>query len=558
MSHSASLSPPIPNDLSQLEEASAMNQQEKNRQKRGRAKDTREANKARAEAAAGSAPLTPANAHNPSHTSQSLSTSPSAPRLPIRPVCASELSPLAPRQTAPSGLMYTSIPLGAAQTRTPLSSVPQNYEPAYPDYSSGPSLTPQSSVPPNYRPAYSHPSDSLSPAAQAQMQEVLNFQSSDPGVDRGQIQGGEYEGSSGVSDGFVAPRKKRMTQAMNVHGTIPRLCQIARTRMVIVKLTLTHRVEVHDVLARRKPKRKRAATQGDADAEDTSERGRSRKKRSGHRQASRSVKNILGERRRIVEGSYTPVQKAVCLRNPWPSASPSGDPAADDDEFEAIIEDAWDDSVDALDLPPDDFPSKNMTPQEPSLSDPPSPFHDCGVADKLVPVCFKFLSIDDLEDPSAENIAEAEDANRQLVADLQGTFMYQDPKNTSDIATIGRHRIFQKLLNAAFFAEKGINRHTWHVNGPPTAVVCGIDRWKTGRHKTVAFDAEVYGRIHKDTMEFLEAWVAEYQNTLHPVNLAQECLRDLLTNARKLLTAPVEETPSRRGMFPIHVFSGAQ
>ncbi|KAJ7155094.1 hypothetical protein C8R46DRAFT_436457 [Mycena filopes] len=330
-------------------------------------------------------------------------------------------------------------------------------------------------------------------------------------------------------------------------------------------------VEVHDVVVRRKPKRKRSVAQGEADAEDASEHGKSRKKRSGHRQASRSAKDLVGDRRRIAEASYTPVQKAVCLRIPWPLASPSGDPAAADDQFEQIIEEAWDDGVDHLGLDPDDFNARDMSPKERNLLRSRIPQVRSTimvVADKLVATCFEFVYIDDLEDPTPENIAQAEDANRQLVADLEGTFMFQNPKDTSDIATIARHRIFQKLLNAAFFAEKGSNRRGFYFSGLNElpletlgllldAVVCGIDRWQTGRHKIVNFDAEKYGRIHKDSMEFLEAWVAEYQQDIHPVNLAQECLRDLLTNARKLSVAPLEENPSRRGMFPLHVFSAS-
>ncbi|KAJ7767819.1 hypothetical protein B0H16DRAFT_1716729 [Mycena metata] len=186
--------------------------------------------------------------------------------------------------------------------------------------------------------------------------------------------------------------------------------------------------------------------------------------------------------------------------------------------------------------------------------------------DKLVAICFKFVDVKKLGDPTPENIAEAEGKNRQLVADLEGCFMYKVPTDTSDIGTIGRHCVFQQLLNAAFFAEKGINRRAFYFAGMDElpletfglfmdAVVCGIDRYKTGRYKMVDFDAEHYAHIHKESMTFLRAWVSEYQKDVHPVNLAQECLRDLLTAARKLVEAPAEKNPSRRAMFPLHVFS---
>jgi hypothetical protein len=47
-----------------------------------------------------------------------------------------------------------------------------------------------------------------------------------------------------------------------------------------------------------------------------------------------------------------------------------------------------------------------------------------GEADKLVRTGYGFIDIQSLDDPTPENIAEAQETNRQLVADLEGKFMF--------------------------------------------------------------------------------------------------------------------------------------
>jgi hypothetical protein len=47
-----------------------------------------------------------------------------------------------------------------------------------------------------------------------------------------------------------------------------------------------------------------------------------------------------------------------------------------------------------------------------------------GEADKLVGAGYGFIDIQSLDDPTPENIAEVQETNRQLVADLEGKFMF--------------------------------------------------------------------------------------------------------------------------------------
>jgi hypothetical protein len=80
-----------------------------------------------------------------------------------------------------------------------------------------------------------------------------------------------------------------------------------------------------------------------------------RKKRANRRQKSRSIREFTGDRRRIIEKAYVFLQKALAIENPWPVASESGDPSADDDEFQLLIEDAWAEAIYFLELDPEDF-----------------------------------------------------------------------------------------------------------------------------------------------------------------------------------------------------------
>ncbi|KAF8178297.1 hypothetical protein K438DRAFT_2179456 [Mycena galopus ATCC 62051] len=330
-------------------------------------------------------------------------------------------------------------------------------------------------------------------------------------------------------------------------------------------LEASFHVSMHDVDVRRRGHKRSAQETGlTSDAEDCaphSSSAKSRRKRRNRRQKSRSVRELSGDSRRAVEAAYPFIQKAVCLEVPWPLASPSGDPLADDDDFEILIDNAYDAAVSFLGLDPEDFNSTSLTTDERNLIRARITQVRGSImteATKLVQSCYGFVDVGSLEDPTPENIEATLEANRQLVADLEGTFMYEDPKATSDIATIYKHKIFQQLLNAAFFASKGINRRSHYFRDVELlpyetlallcdAIVCGIDRWKTGRYavKGDSFNAETYGRLHEDSVTFLKAWVAEYTKDVHPVNLAEARLRELLTNARKLIDEPAAQVVTR-------------
>ncbi|KAJ6544921.1 hypothetical protein B0H10DRAFT_1970008 [Mycena sp. CBHHK59/15] len=306
---------------------------------------------------------------------------------------------------------------------------------------------------------------------------------------------------------------------------------------------------MHDVNVQRKRKRTRSVPQanGGSDSDESPtvrSQKRPRKKRANRRQKSRSIREIAGIRRSITEASYDFVQKRIAINNPFPAASETGDPSAADDEFQAVTEDSWDDAVRNLGLDPDDFQDIRM---EESLL---VRGYIMAVANELVRT-----------ESHPEKIAEVREKNRDLVQSLEGTFMFLNPKDTGDLATVGHHSIFQKLLNAAFFAKKGKNCRAHYFNGLESlpeqtfgllmdATVCGIDRWKTGEHQMVAFEAEEYRPIHRESMQFIKDWMAEFSRDVYPVNLARERLREMLTNARKLSEAPAEPTKTRCSMFP--------
>ncbi|KAJ6552942.1 hypothetical protein B0H19DRAFT_1263378 [Mycena capillaripes] len=325
---------------------------------------------------------------------------------------------------------------------------------------------------------------------------------------------------------------------------------------------------MHDVNVERKRKRTRSVPQADggSDSDNSPSTVRSqkrpRKKRAHRRQKSRSIREITGIRRSITEASYDFVQKRITIEMPFPAASETGDPSAADDEYQAVTEDSWDDAVKHLGLDPEEFQDIRM---EESLLMRSRISQVRGyimaVADKLVRTEYGFVDIYSLEDPTPEKIAEVREHNRDLVESLEGTFMFLNPKDTTDLATVGHHSIFQKLLNAAFFAKKGKNRRAHYFNDLEAlpkqtfgllmdATVCGIDRWKTGEHQMVPFEAEEYRPIHQESMQFIEDWTAEFSRDVYPVNVAQERLREMLTKARKLAQAPAEPSKQRRSMFP--------
>ncbi|KAJ7921625.1 hypothetical protein B0H13DRAFT_2318323 [Mycena leptocephala] len=286
-------------------------------------------------------------------------------------------------------------------------------------------------------------------------------------------------------------------------------------------------VEMHDVYVRKKHKKRKRVpqTDQDSDVDDSPSRSepakKKRKKRANRRQKSRGIREFTGDHRRILEKAYLFLQKALAIH--------------------ILIKDAWVEAIEFLELNPEDFSEilSNL------IRSRISQFRGCVMAeaDKV-----------SLDDPTPENIAEAQDTNRQLVADLEGKFMFLD---TSDTATVGRHPVFQKLLNAAFLAPKGQNRRAFYFTGHdllPEAAF-GFLMTATGRHEVVAFDSETYRPVYQASMQFIRKWIAEYNKDVYPANLAEERLREMLSKARKLSETPAKPDQNRRSMFPMDIFS---
>ncbi|KAJ7874876.1 hypothetical protein B0H13DRAFT_2551366 [Mycena leptocephala] len=291
-------------------------------------------------------------------------------------------------------------------------------------------------------------------------------------------------------------------------------------------------VEMHDVDVRKKHQKRKRVPQADQDSDvDDS--------------PSRSLEAF--------ESSLGIVVKALAIENPWPVASESGDPSADNDEFQLLIEDAWTEAIYFLELDPEDFDEISLD-ESNLIRSRISQFRGCvmGEADKLVGAGYGFIDIQSLDDPTPKTlrrckkpIASSSLTRREVY--VPGEYylnlwrqlddLLQDPKDTADIATVGRHPVFQKLLNAAFFAPKGQNHRAFYFTGhdflPPatlgflmTAIVCSIDKYKTGRHEIVAFDSETYRPVYQASMQFIGKWIDEYTKDVYPVNLAEERLRE--------------------------------
>ncbi|KAJ7204954.1 hypothetical protein GGX14DRAFT_569094 [Mycena pura] len=352
-----------------------------------------------------------------------------------------------------------------------------------------------------------------------------------------------------------------------------------------------HNIDVQRKKRRRKPSRPTEDDDSGSDSDRppaqrqrTTKKKSSRKKRANRRQKSRSIKDVDEDRRPLVEACYALVQMEVTTKNPWPST----DPVTGDDQVETIVAGVWARAIVKLDLDAGDVAHPSEAEFD-LITSRISQVRGCVMtaADTLVPSAYGFVDPSSLSDPTPETIAATLEANRQLVEDLTGCFMYLDPKQTSDLSTICCHPIFQKLLNVVFFAKRGSNRRAEYFMGIPysvysptlftekgsinimplesmallmVAVVCAIDRWKTGEYNCKAnpFDAKVYAPIHEATIQFLESWVVEYQAEVYPVDLATERRREMLTKARMLCDSAVEQLPTRPSMFPLHVFQNVR
>lgn len=62
---------------------------------------------------------------------------------------------------------------------------------------------------------------------------------------------------------------------------------------------------------------------------------------------------------------YRFIQKLIATYKPWPIASESGDPGAGDDDFEELLDAAWSNALEFLDLDPDDV--EDRTTEESNL-----------------------------------------------------------------------------------------------------------------------------------------------------------------------------------------------
>ncbi|KAJ6589611.1 hypothetical protein B0H19DRAFT_239672 [Mycena capillaripes] len=519
-----------------------MDQQKKNHEMAKKANETRRRNGTTTgqKSAVSSTPLASTTAQNrppqtPFTTVPTEFHFPASHMTPSSIPCA-PLPQILPQASSP--FPQASSPFAGDQSLSPRSPpllMPQNYQPLYPDFSQLSSSSYSTSQPlplseVSSMAQFTRMMETLRPDQLAQVNQMLGISiTPGSGTDRdpdsqagalandyGAGQGDGARAGDGDDDDNDDDDRPAHDNTWNApqrdNGDDEDIHQNAQSSLEFT---------MHDVNVERKRKRTRSVPQADggSDSDNSPSTVRSqkrpRKKRAHRRQKSRSIREITGIRRSITEASYDFVQKRITIEMPFPAASETGDPSAADDEYQAVTEDSWDDAVKHLGLDPEEFQDIRM---EESLLMRSRISQVRGyimaVADKLVRTEYGFVDIYSLEDPTPEKIAEVREHNRDLVESLEGTFMFLNPKDTTDLATVGHHSIFQKLLNAVFFAKKGKNRRAHYFNDLEAlpkqtfgllmdATVCGIDRWKTGEHQMVPFEAEEYRPIHQEQCSLL-------------------------------------------------------
>ncbi|KAJ7921557.1 hypothetical protein B0H13DRAFT_2318258 [Mycena leptocephala] len=339
----------------------------------------------------------------------------------------------------------------AAPARSMPSLVPQDYQPVYPDFSQRGNADTFGSEQPRGD-EFARMVARLRPDELAQLNEILVDTSDsrhDPqhyinlNLEGGTFNNNHYSGITdelgllGRDDGLDRghsptdddlPRipgillNPMAAQAMMKADSTKMLKVHLRQVTVIIKgspfSVFDSQVEMHDVDVRKKHKKRKHQ---DSDVDDSPSRSepakKKRKKRANRRQASRGIREFTGDRRRIIEKAYLFLQKALAIHIPWPVASKSGDPSADDDEFQILFADAWAEAIGFLELDPEDFNEISLD-ESNLICSRISQFRGCIMAgaDKLVRTGYGFIDIQSLDDPTPKNIAEAQETNRQLVS----------------------------------------------------------------------------------------------------------------------------------------------
>ncbi|KAJ7921586.1 hypothetical protein B0H13DRAFT_2415342 [Mycena leptocephala] len=253
----------------------------------------------------------------------------------------------------------------AAPARSLPSLVPQDYQPVYPDFSQrGNSDTSGSEQPrDDDLPAHDQPWNTSQP-----------------------------------DDGTSDDESGLHTKMLKVHS---------RQVTVIIKgspfSVFNSEVEMHDVDVRKRHKKRKHIPQADldSDVDDSPSRSEPAKKKRKERKLPSEVSKHS--------------RKALAIHIPWPVASESGDPSADDDQFQILIGDAWVEAIEFLELDPEHFDEISLD-ESNLICSRISQFHGCIMAgaDKLVRTGYGFIDIQSLDDPTPKNIAAAQETNRQL------------------------------------------------------------------------------------------------------------------------------------------------
>ncbi|KAJ7219896.1 hypothetical protein B0H12DRAFT_1078496 [Mycena haematopus] len=301
-------------------------------------------------------------------------------------------------------------------------------------------------------------------------------------------------------------------------------------------------------------KRKRrpdTAVEVRGDSSEVEESGEPKKRK----QKCRSISAIPANHQKICQLAYDYAKIELTHRMPFPvSAGRQRHSVAGTDQFtELILKSFTDAAFDA-----------ELEEAEPSREDivlirARVPQFRCGlkgVARKLVPGTYGFISIASLKNPTPELITATLEKNRALVEKLINTYIYTDPDNITP-QTMFLNDIFQHVLNDYWFSNERENYSFFFKDMTRielvtlaliiVAVLRAIQEWSTGRWESRRFSHQNYFKAYTATLNGLKSWMqhSEKQVKEHgaPTNLTVDLQERMLRVARATLYDREEEAP---------------